>query len=318
MGNFREQLEKIHLQWFAGGAGVQATGAFSYLLNPDYSKIFYDEYAHTPEQFSKVAKMQSSDKGYVKEAVLAGFGQAATVDEGNPIVYDYVMQGFPKSVTHTKKGLGFQITEEMWDDDQSGLMRGMPKELGRSLAWTRDVVFWDLFNDGDDTYKSADGDYIFSTSHTPLRDGSDQANTPSSAGSLSLTTYEAALESLKGIKNEAGMPLIFTPKLLIVPQGLEWKAKELQLSPSKPYTADNEINPVADEGLTYLVCRFLDSSYAWFVTCSEHDVRFIWRKKVAFKNSDDFNTGNALFKATERFSVGAWDWRGVYGNFATS
>lgn len=303
----------------AAGHGVQATGAFSYLLSQDYEKIFFDEYAHTPEQFTKVAKFMNMNASDWKEAMLAGFGRAPSIEEGNPVTFDYLKQGYAKTLTPTKYGLGFQITEEMYDDDLTGHMKKAPAILAKSMAWAREYQYWSLFNDGDDTHKSADGSYIFATNHSYLRpaSGSDQANTPSSAGSLSLTTYEAALQKFMEWKDDAGYPIMATPYLLIIPPALVWKARELQLSELKPYTADNEINPVNVEehaGMQYMVCRWLTSDTAWFVIGRGHDLRFMWRKKAKFQSGDDFSTGNALFKSTMRFATGCYNWREAYMN----
>jgi hypothetical protein len=302
----------------AAGHGVQATGAFSYLLSEDYQKIFFDDYAHTPEQFSKVAKLMQMNASDWKEAVLAGFGRAPVINEGNPVTFDYLKQGYPKTVTPTKYGLGFQITEEMHDDDLTGHMKKAPAILAKSMAWAREYQYWSLFNDGDDTHTSADGQYIFATAHPGLRTATGtQGNTPSSAGSLSLTTYEAALLQFMKWVDEAGYPIDYSPYLLVIPPDLVWVARELQLSEHKPYTADNEINPVNVEehsGMSYMVCRWLTSTTAWYIISRNHDLRFMWRKKVQFQSGDDFSSGNALFKSTMRFATACYDWRGAYMN----
>ena len=301
------------------GHGVQVQGAFSYLLSKDYEKIFFDEYAHTPEQFSKVAKFMSMDSSYHKEATLAGFGMAPKIEEGNPITFDYLRQGYPKEITPVKYGMGFQITEEMYDDDKSGHMKKAPKILAKSMAWAREYYFWSLLNDGDDTHKTADGQYIFATTHPSLRTSvGNQANKPASAGSLSLTTYQAGLMQFMKWKDEAGYPIDYEPYLLLIPPDLIWMARELQMSEHKPHTADNEINPVNVEGhagMQYMVCRWLTSTTAWFILGRNHDLRFAWRRKAKFQSGDDFATGNALFKSTMRFVPACYDWRGAWANY---
>lgn len=306
----------------AAGHGVQASGAFSYLLSQDYEKIFFDDYAHTPEQFSKVAKFVNMTASDWKEAVLAGFGRAPSIEEGHPITFDYLKQGYPKTVTPTKHGVGFQITEEMYDDDQTGHMKKGPSIIAKSMAWAREYQYWSLFNDGDDTHTSADGQYIFATAHPYLRvaAGSSQANKPSSAGALSLTTYEAALLKFMTWKDEAGYPVGYDPYLLLIPPALLWMARELQLSELKPHVADNEINPVNVEehvGMSYMVVRWLTSDTAFFILAKNHDLRFMWRKKAKFQSGDDFSTGNALFKSTMRFATACYDWRGAYANYGS-
>jgi hypothetical protein len=38
------------------------------------------------------------------------------------------------------------------------------------------------------------------------------------------------------------------------------------------------------------------------------------RRAIQFEQDNDFDTENAKFKATERYSVGWTDWRGVFGS----
>jgi phage major head subunit gpT-like protein len=196
-------------------------------------------------------------------------------------------------------------------------MRQMPRELGQSLAWTNEVLWWSLLNDGDDTHTCSDGGYIFATTHKTLKSQETLANKPASAGSLSLTTYEAALEHFMTIKNAAGAPLNYTPYMLIIPYNLIWKARELQLTEKMPYLADNTINPTnvqEHSRMSFYVSRYATSTTAWWVLCPQHDLRMVWRRKVAFKNSDDYRTGNAMFKATERVKAACFEWRGAYMN----
>ncbi len=45
-----------------------------------------------------------------------------------------------------------------------------------------------------------------------------------------------------------------------------------------------------------------------------HGLKFYTRRADAFATEDDFDTENAKFKATMRFSVGWTDPRGVFGS----
>ena len=65
-----------------------------------------------------------------------------------------------------------------------------------------------------------------------------------------------------------------------------------------------------------MMVRYLTDSDSWFLFADkdEHDFNFITRTDVRFQNGDDFDTGDAKYKAFQRFSVGAGDWRGSFGS----
>jgi len=292
------------------------TKGFSYLLDPEYRKIFYDEYVTIPEEYTRVLNIGSQDKGdRISEAMISGLGSAREVQEGHSISFDSPEQGYPKTVYFTKYGLGFQITEEMQEDDLTSIMRKMPAELGKALAYCRETTGWDLYNRAATVHKCSDGQYIFSTAHPLLKAaGTTWSNLASSGGSLTETTLESSLETIDGWVNEAGRPVRYVPRLLVVPTASRWIAKILLKTEKRTDTADNDINPVGDEGLDYMVGHYLTSTTRWFIVCTQHDMRFVWRRKARFQSGDDFATGNALFKGTMRCAVACWNARGVYSN----
>jgi phage major head subunit gpT-like protein len=309
----------------ASGSGIAVTGGFSQLLTKDFEKVFFEEYTRQPEEYSQVAKMQTENAlNAYKEGELVGMGAMLEKTEGNAISYETPIQGNSKEVTFTTWSLGFQITEEMMDDDLTGHMKRMPAELGKAAMYTRELEYWDIFNSATGTTKvGRDGKALIANDH-PLIDSSPgiQVSPISSGtysnletGSLSQSTLESAVTKFERIPNERGIPLVYKPDLLLIPPELEWKAKELLLSQYDPESANNAINPIMTRGMQYMIVHFFTSTTAWFVIeRNNHDVRFIDRKKLAFQNSDDFNTGNAIFKATQRFTTDFWDWRGVVGS----
>ncbi len=62
-----------------------------------------------------------------------------------------------------------------------------------------------------------------------------------------------------------------------------------------------------------MVWHYLTDNDAWFLVGDIHYLKFFWRQKLAFDSAIDFDTDDAKFKATMRFSLGHSDWRGVYG-----
>jgi hypothetical protein len=96
----------------------------------------------------------------------------------------------------------------------------------------------------------------------------------------------------------------------------KWAAKEVLNSEYKPYTGNNEINPLADEGVSYMISRYLTSPRSWFLLTakSEHRMKFWWRTRPETSSADDFQSGDMLYKGFARYSTGFSEWRGVYGS----
>ena len=297
------------------GSNIHSTGRFSQLIAKDIDKVFHDEYSRFPAQYEQVAKMQTENKFHTwKEGQTTGFQALQETNEGAPVPYDSFQQGNTKEVLFTKFSLGFQVTEEMMDDDLTGIIMKHSAELGKAAAYTKELEFWDMFNTGFTTTNRTgiDGKALFADDH-PLVDGSGTIDNKATA-SLSQSSLEAAVTYFRNLVNERNIPIMMTPKILIVPPALEWKAKELMLSELTPESGNNAINAVGREPIKFMVVNFLTSSTAWFLISDEHDLRFIWRKQLALQQSSDFNTGNLLNKATMRFTTNFWDYRGAYGS----
>jgi hypothetical protein len=138
------------------------------------------------------------------------------------------------------------------------------------------------------------------------------SNRPPSYGSLGITTLQTALIRFAKTPDQDGVLCLIKPSILWFPEDLRFVVKELLGSEYKPWTANNEINPVKDEGLKPLCLHFLASTSMWGLIAAGDDnpIEFIWREKDIFENSDDFDTGDAKFKAYHRHTQGVAEWRG--------
>jgi phage major head subunit gpT-like protein len=197
----------------------------------------------------------------------------------------------------------------------------MAAELGRAAAYKVEIDAWSVLNNAfNAAYTGLDSLALCHVSHTRLDGGAVQANKPSTDVDFSYTAYQAALDHYKTLLDDRGRPIILAPKLLIIDPAFEWAAKEILQSEYKPYSANNEINPLADTA-SYLLCRYLTDTDSWFLLTEKggdsgdgHDLRFWWRVKPETSEADDFLTGDALFKIYARYSKGFARWQGVYGS----
>ena len=95
-----------------------------------------------------------------------------------------------------------------------------------------------------------------------------------------------------------------------------FEAERIIASTLQNDTGNNAINAVkALQSLSggYTVNNYLTDPDAWFVkTSAKNGMKYRTRRAVRFEQDGDFGTSNMKFKATERYSFGWSDPRGIY------
>jgi hypothetical protein len=289
-------------------------GLSSVVLAPGIRKILFDSYAEKPRQGQKLVNMQKMDRAYLDDANLAAFGPLLEKPEGGRVLYQDPMPGRSKRYVAATWGLGFRITEEMQEDALYGFVAAkFARALGRSVRFNFEVVSHSILNNAFNTSFNGfeSGVSLISASHTNLRGGT-QSNT-GGAADLSLTTLQAAIEAFRGWQTEEGMPMMSTPKYLVVGPSNMWVAGVLLGATLLPGGNFNDPNLLKNLGLTLIIDDYLTDADSWYLIGDEHDMNYFDRRLPKFSNADDFDSGDMKFKVTRRNAAGFGDWRGVYG-----
>ena len=255
---------------------------------------------------------KGSRRGYEESAYFGTLGLIPTKEEGKAIAYDDPVQGPTKRWTHKTYGLGVRITEELIEDalypDIPTEMSDNTAELESSSRETIEILVHDIINNGTVTTNHTDGlgNAIFSTGKIRLRGGT-WDNLLSPASDLSATALQAALDTFENSRDDAGKVQIIRAKKILVAPANAWKAKELLHSAYDPESANNSINTLKERNLELVVSPYLTDTDAFTLWAEPpHDkggVIAYMRRKVTFGQDGDFNTGDALFKVTFRFSI---------------
>lgn len=300
-----------------------SSNQFSALLAPGLFDVLFNEIDAQPNQWQGVVNTSDSERAYEEELKVAGLGTMVSKPEGTATAFDDPLIGSALRYTHASYGLGFRITREMYDDDLYDIMNNMAAELGRACAYKVEVDAWSPFNNAFSTsYVGLDGLSLCNTAHTRLDGGTVIANRPSTDADFGYTSYQAALDHFNTLLDDRGRPIVMSPALIILDPTFQWAAREILQSEYKPYSENNEINPLKAESVEYMTCRYFTSARQWFLVTPPkkqkasggHDVKFFWRVKPETSNADDFTSGDALFKIYSRYSKGFSEWRGVYGS----
>jgi hypothetical protein len=310
------------------------TGQYAQLLAKGMRKTFvqWNEMQQRELEYPQVFNVETMDSAYEDELEFAGMQPTPLKFENQSVFYTSLIQGGTIRAIPLTYGLAARCSFELYDDDQLGVIKQIPKAISRSNHFTEEMVPWNLINLGFSTVKSIDGVSLFNNAH-PLLGGPSSTNYApglsaiiSTAGTypnrpavdvdLSFAAIQLMTNQFERMVDGVGMPIVYKPKsLLLAPQN-RFLARELLGSPGKPGTATNEINSLLGEDLGYMVGHYLTSDTAWFALCDKqyHHLKFKWRMKPQMDFDDDFDTGALKTKSTMRFTAVPTNWVGVWGS----
>ena len=287
-------------------------------LLPGLNALFGLEYKRYAEEHKEIYETETSERSFEEEVKLSGFAAAPVKNEGAAIAYDNGQEAWTARYTHETIAYGFSVTEEAMEDNlYDSLSARYTKALARSMAYTKQVKAAYPLNNGFTSYNSGDGVTLFSTAH-PLVSGGYNSNRPATAADLNETSLEAAVIQIAAWTDERGLLIAARPRKLIVPPGNMFVATRLLETELRVGTADNDINAIKSNGSIpegYTVNHFLTDSNAWFLTTDvPNGMKHFVRTPLSTSMDGDFDTGNARYKARERYSFGVSDPLGIFGS----
>lgn len=309
-------------------------GEWSQLLAPGLHPLFLHWNMKLRDtEYDKILNVEGTDKAYTDTFEAAGLGPMPQKPEGEAVEFFDAEQGGSKRIINYTYAMGIRSSWELWEDDQLGVIRQVPKCITRSAHFSKEMAAANLLNLGFTTTLVSDGLSLFNTAH-PLIGGSLATSIApgvgayiSSAGTfpnrpvgvdldLSITALQYAINLFERMPDSMGMPVMFKPRLLVIPPEQKWVAREILGSPHKPYTADNEINSILNEELHYFIWHYLTSATAWFLLPdkSDHTLTFYNRKEFSDDYADDVETFSVKTIGRMRFGVGASTWWGTFGS----
>lgn len=294
------------------------TAAFSAFIAPDIHEVYVETGKERPSEYALFMNVGDLDYNPVTDRQVAGLGTLADKPEGAMFTLDEPITGGTKTYTATAGGLAFEVTWEMWRDDLYGLMMEFARELARSGRYREETSAFSVLNNAFSTSFTGftSGESLCSTSHARLDGGTAQANRPSVDIGFSFAGLQAGIINFHNMVNERGMPRVMAPSNVVISPDNLFAAREILGSSGKPYTADNEINSLMAEDLSWTVVHYLTTASYWFLLAPKgvHNLNFFWRDRPIFDSFDDPWTKNAVFTVYQRHTQGYGSYRGVYGS----
>jgi hypothetical protein len=291
-------------------------------LLPGLNALFGLEYKRYAEEHKEIYETENSERSFEEEVKLSGFAAAPVKNEGAAIAYDNGQEAWTARYTHETIAYGFSITEEAMEDNlYDSLSARYTKALARSMAFTKQVKAAFPLNSGFTSYQSGDGVTLFNTQH-PLVSGGYNSNRPTTGADLNETSLEAAVIQIAAWTDERGLLIAARPRKLIVPPSNMFVATRLLETELRTSTTDNDINALKSNGSIpegYTVNHFLTDPNAWFLSTDvPNGMKHFVRSPLATSMDGDFDTGNARYKARERYSFGVSDPLGIFGSPGSS
>jgi len=294
------------------------SGSFAKALWPGVNRWYGKAYNDYATEYDKLFEKRSSNKAFEEDVSISSFGLAVMKAEGAPVSYDTERQGFITRYQHTVFALGFIITREIMEDDQYDIVgQRKAQGLARSIRQTKEINGANIYNRGfNASYVGGDGVSMLNASHPNIKGGT-FSNILATASDLSEAALEQAHIDIAAFTDDAGLLIAARPKTLVIPRQLVFEARRILGTDKRPGTDHNDLNALKDMGVVQntVVNHYLTDPDAWFLlTDVPNGTSYFERRSDEFAMENDFDTENAKYKATSRYSFGWSDPRGIYGS----
>lgn len=292
-------------------------GDWSNWLAPGAKKAFVKQYSSLSAQYPKFFRTETSQRAFEDFLFSSGLGTVPEKPEGEDIALDKPSPLGKVTVSHRGYGLGYEVTEEMVEDDLYGVI--VPKSSRFLADAHRDAEerkAASVFNLAFTTQQGYDGVSLVDAAH-PGIGIADISNQSSSNSDISVVSLQAAVEYYMLLTDSRGLFLDIMGTQLIHHPNQLWISREILSAEFKPFTANNERNILRDDfSITPMSYKYLTDTDAWFlfIPGQEAGPMFFWRRRPRTGKTFDDRAGLMLFFTKSRFSVLAPDWRPFYGS----
>lgn len=304
---------------------VITTSSFAKALWPGVNAWYGDAYTQYPVEWDKLFDKNTSRKAFEEDVGGSYFGLASVKTEGSPITYDSSRQGFTSRYNHVVYALGFIITREIYEDDLYDVVgKQKASALAFSMRQTKEIIAANVYNRAFNTsYTGGDAATLVasaggggSSSHANIAGGT-WTNGVATAADLSEAALEQAVIDIAGFTNDRGLKIAVRPKSLIIPKELMFEAQRILKTDGRVGTDLNDLNAIKTMGMIpeIITNHYLTDTDAWFIrTDVANGLKYFERRGDEFGMDEDFDTENAKYKATARYSFGWTDARAIYGS----
>lgn len=300
--------------------GLHVTGSFAETIGPTLYTLFDRAYNEAPAIANELFNVDTTNRPYEDSLSMVGLGPFQTFGEAEQIPIRKAREGFKTRITQRKWGLGYAVTREMIDDNFYNVIERFPEWLARSQRAARETVAASIFNLGfSNTQLGGDGVPLFSTAHPMYGEGGGtQANRFTTTRDLSSAALQEAITAMKRTTDDVGIFSPVTPTILLVPDHLEFRAREILGTERVPYSADNTINVMNSQALQIVTWSYLNNGDNWFLLAPKNQtgLQIFERDPLEHFMVDRPENETSVYYARERYGIGFTDFVGTWGSEA--
>tara|TARA_Y100000310_G_scaffold30009_1_gene28533 strand:+ start:2647 stop:3561 length:915 start_codon:yes stop_codon:yes gene_type:complete len=296
------------------------SSAFVDVTNPQFQRIFDEEYTQAPDFLDRFYSMMSSKLQTERVSSVGTIGVIPRFT--GSIEYDDVNQGYDVAITPLEFGAGIQIERRLFDDGLHNVIQQKPKALAASLFRLRQTHAsrpWNqAFTSDSLFYTHSEGVALCSNSHTTTSSASTSTGFDNlGIGALSAVTVAAARIQMRGFRGDRAEKINIIPDGLHIPTDLYETAYEIVGSQGKVATAVNSAN-VHFGQYEVLENIWLTDTNNWFMTDQKamkggRGLVWIDKEKGEFAFVEDFDTLIGKWRVYSRWGNAWIDWRFVLG-----
>lgn len=296
---------------------IITSSSFAKALWPGVNAWYGKAYTEYPVEHDKLFEKYSSSRAWEEDVGVSSFGLLGVKTEAGGINYDTEKQGFTTRYTHVVYALGFTISREIFEDDQYDIV-GQRKAQGLAFSsrQTKEVVAANVYNRAFNTaFTFGDGKELLNSTRPNIAGGT-WSNIIATAADISEAALEQAFIDIAGYTNDRGLKVSIKPQSILVPYQLDFEVNKIMKTEYEVGTNNNTVNIVRGRFPGGIVMNhYLTDPDAWFIrTNAPHGMKHFERRADQFDMDNDFDTENAKFKVTGRYSFGMTDPRGIYGS----
>ena len=291
------------------------SGSFGDLLDPRVTKIFVDKLKQLPDRVSEFFSMETSSKPFERWSAIGELGDFAEFN--GSVVYQSQSQGYDVTAEHLAFVNGFQVTRQMYDDDQHGIWERQSPALANSYMRTRQSHAARMFNFGFNVdtkfYNNTEAVALFSDNHTTTSGASTSTGFDNYVtSSLTAVNVSALRTQMRNFRGDVANKISVMPNTLLYPIDLADRADEIIKSDKDPNSANNTYNPQGNGRWVGKDWEYLTDTNNWFMFDSNTMKDYlVWfdRTPIEFGKAEEFDTFVAKWRAFCRYSFMWTNWR---------
>ncbi len=270
-----------------------------------------------------VFRQDSTDRGAVITELIADPGMWEERSELEDVHEGTVTSDSARTFTVVNYDKALKISKNLFDDEKWGAVEKMVTAMANKGYLTQRDNGFDVYRGAFATYKTNDGAYIYSDSHTNLN-GDTVDNLLTAA--LAPAALKSAVAMLAEQKDQAGDIVGFDAQCLLVPNKLYDYAVEITESKLIPDKTDNNINAFSAKYNIYvkqsnrLSAAAGGSDTAWYLNASMHPVTR-WKRQDIVTDVVDYkydDKNRYTYKGEFREVYGAYTYEATVGSTGLS